>query len=172
MDLEEIKTCLIDALSHWLLKYRVKARKLDHLGSRSGKPGSRCLIPNWQQSWATYQLYWLMFAPELPENERRTAELYHIARFTYEEIAEELRLKNWETAQHYRSAAIATVSNAIYDHAIRSNQCPRCGGSLMNDAPITEIEIAYSVPDVKCIHCNRSLEQLEDEILYNKREVK
>jgi len=165
----EIKTCLIEAMQHWLLKYKPKSRKLNHHGGKSGKPGSRCLIPDWQMEWATYQLYWLMYAKELPVNERRAAELYHIAGFTYADIAVELQLKSREVAKTYRSNAIATVANFIYDHNIRSNQCPRCGGSLMNDAPITEIEVAYSEPDVKCIHCSRTLEQLETEILYNGR---
>ncbi len=162
-DIDAIKVSLTDALRHWIMDYRPPGRRLGNEGGRS-QPGSRCLLPDWQDEWATYQLYWLKYAKSLPCNWRRAAELYHIAGWTYEDVARELDISP-ATAKKYRKDAISTVADMLYNSQFHDRQCPRCKGSLMSDAPLTEIEAEYGELNIQCLTCNRSLGQIEAEIL-------
>lgn len=166
--MEQVKTptgtkqMLIQALKNWALDYSPAGTRYGEQG-RGGRPGSRVLIPYWAMKWISYQIHWLKFAKSLPKKQRRAAELFHMAQWTDQEIATELHL-TVGSVQAYRSAALNTVARQIEESRPPANQCPRCGGSLVQVKTLIDSDAVPMSTMIRCLSCSRSLVEIVRDI--------
>lgn len=158
----ETKQKLIQALKHWTLDYSPAGTRYGEQG-RGGRPGSRVLIPYWAMPWISYQIRWLKFSKSLPKKQKRAAELYHIGEWTDIEISKELNL-TVGSVQAYRSAALNTVVKQIDESRAPSNQCPRCGGSLVRVKTLMDSDNIPVSSMIQCLACCRNLTEIVKDI--------
>ena len=149
----EIREELYKALCRWGNTTYGTYPQEDRLCS-PGKPNmqSKHFMSRQDEKQATYELLWRKFAPNLPDRERKAAELRYCKALPRRVVADELAMAS-ETVTNYCTDAVSKVAAYIWHHQSGDNKCPHCGmqSLIVEKSPASKWE-----PEVKCLNCARA----------------